>query len=252
VAWLDRTSVLPRIDQVSGVRLLERYFASQRDHLKKKAIAYHQDRPPMCIGYTRQELERELGKWLDSLCPGSFSREGLFLSARQCVDRLFEIHCRRMNKLFWINKTPGLLNHLDGLARLYPDARCIHIIRDGRDVAVSNLGQEWGPNTIRDAACRWKSLMGPGRAMLRKQALRFTEVRYENLIRAPASTLQEIFDFLELDGSPEQILEQIAVHDQSVGSWRKAFTAEDRRMFHRAAGDLLIDLGYEKDSSWSD
>jgi hypothetical protein len=93
--------------------------------------------------------------------------------------------------------------------------------------------------------------MGPGRAMLGKQVVRFTEVRYENLIRAPERTLGEIFDFLRIDGRPEQILEQVAVHDQSVGSWRKAFSAEDRRMFHRAAGDLLIDLGYEKDSSWS-
>lgn len=251
VGWLHRESVFPRIDTVSGGRVLDRFLSRQRVNLKTKAVAYHQDRPPMCIRYTRQDLERELDNWLDSLRPGSFSRESLYLSARSCVDRLFDIHCRRMDKPCWVNKTPGLLNHLDGLSRLYPDARCIHIVRDGRDVAVSNLGQNWGPKTVGEAARRWKSLMRQGRAVLRRQVLAFHEVRYEDLIGQPQLELERIFEFLGIAGDPAEILRRVPVHDQSIGAWRKRFSAEDCTTFARAAGDLLIELGYEMDRSWS-
>ena len=34
------------------------------------------------------------------------------------------------------------------------------------------------------------------------------------------------------------------------GDWRAAFTGGDRRVFKGEAGDLLVELGYEKDHAW--
>ena len=85
----------------------------------------------------------------------------------------------------------------------------------------------------------------------KKKRLNFIEIRYENLIRSPEASLGVICDFLKLGGTPDQILSHVKVHDRSVGAWRTGFTAKDRKIFARTAGDLLIDLGYEKNYSWS-
>ena len=236
---------------IFGTQIVENLFLRECETFRKKVIAYHSGSPPMCIRYTAEELSHETDVWLQSVRARTVSGREIYRSAREFVDRLFAIHCQRMNKPYWINKTPGLLNHLDGLARLYPDAKCIHIIRDGRDVALSNLGQKWGPNNIHEAARRWKNLMREGRKALDKKCLHFIEIRYENLIRSPEASLRQILDFLNLECIPEQILCRIKVHDRSVGAWRTTFTAKDRKIFARAAGDLLIDLGYEQNYHWS-
>jgi hypothetical protein len=76
------------------------------------------------------------------------------------------------------------------------------------------------------------------------------EVRYENLIDSSAATLTGILDFLGLPGDPEEMLSHFKLHDRSIGAWRRVFTGEDRKSFAKAAGDLLIELGYERDHSW--
>jgi hypothetical protein len=250
-SWLGRGSLPSRLERFFGTSVGERLFLRECESFENKATAYHSDSPSMCIRYTAEELARETEAWLQAVRRRSFSGDEIYRSAREFVNRLFAIHCRRMNKPYWINKTPGLLNHLEGLARLYPEAKCIHIIRDGRDVAVSNLGQKWGPSNVHEAARRWKSLMREGRKALDKKKLTFIEIRYENLIRSPETSLQEIFAFLNLQGAPGEILARIKVHDRSIGAWRTGFTAKDRTIFARAAGDLLIDLGYETNDSWS-
>ena len=98
------------------------------------------------IRYTVEELERETDLWLNRLEKGCLPGGEIYRSAKEFVDRLFAIHCERLNKPYWIDKTPGLLNHLGGLSKIYPGAKCIHIIRDGRDVAVSIVSQRWGAN----------------------------------------------------------------------------------------------------------
>jgi hypothetical protein len=47
------------------------------------------------------------------------------------------------------------------------------------------------------------------------------------------------------DGKPTEFL-----RNGLAGQWREAFTAGDREIFKREAGDLLIELGYEEDTSW--
>ena len=48
----------------------------------------------------------------------------------------------------------------------------------------------------------------------------------------------------------DEILSRFKVYDQRVGAWRSAFSLEDRKIFAKEAGDLLIELGYEKDYAW--
>ena len=174
----------------------------------------------------------------------------IWSTAKDYIDRLFAIHCARMGKPFWINKTPGFLNHLGGLSKLYTDAQYIHMLRDGRDVAVSNLSLEWGPATVRQAARRWRDLIRLGRKTAEARQLPVISVRYEDLIESPESVLGKIFSFMEVDAEPERLLSLLPIFRARTGIWRSAFSAQDREIFAREAGDLLIELGYEADHGW--
>jgi hypothetical protein len=155
-----------------------------------------------------------------------------------------------MGKPYWINKTPGLLTHLQRLPKLYPKAKCIHVLRDGRDVAASNLSLSWGPTNVRDAARRWKKLILDGRRGVDPKQLSYMELHYEELIKFPREVLKNVFAFMGLDADPGEVLSRIPVFNGRIEVWRSVFSQEDRRTFAKEAGDLLLELGYEKDHSW--
>lgn len=195
-------------------------------------------------------LITETDRFLKALQEGPLAEDEIFGLARQYLNRLFSMHCERHNKPFWLNKTPRLLLCLNSLSKLYPTAKCIHIVRDGRDVAASNLTLAWGPDTIKAAAARWK-----GRLVARKRfdpkRLAYMEVHYEDLIRSPAEALRRVCRFATLGSEPvDDIVSRFEIYDQSVGRWRAVLSPRDRTVFAKVAGDLLIELGYEKDYSW--
>lgn len=249
-SWFCGDSFLPAMARLVAHRAIRLQLVKECQRFRKKAIAYHGGPSGKSIRYTGEELERETDLWLNRLEKGCLPGGEIYRSAKEFVDRLFAIHCERLNKPYWIDKTPGLLNHLGGLSKIYPGAKCIHIIRDGRDVAVSIVSQRWGANNLRDAAERWKNLMLEGRRGVDARRLSYMEVRYENLIDSSAATLTGILDFLGLAGDPKEMLSHFKLHDRSIGAWRTVFTGEDRKSFAKAAGDLLIELGYERDHSW--
>jgi hypothetical protein len=203
-----------------------------------------------CIHYTQEDLIRETDRWLEKVKSGGLSSASVWTSAQEYINRLFAIHCERMGKPHWINKTPGFLNHLDGLSRLYPQAPLIHVVRDGRDVALSNLSLRWGPSTVKQAARRWKALFMEGQNTIKAKNLRCTVVRYEELVDSPKAVLANLFEFLGLDADLDAILSAMPVSKARSGAWRAKFSREDRRIFAKEAGDLLIELGYESTRKW--
>jgi hypothetical protein len=197
-----------------------------------------------CIEYTFCELVRQTEKLAASL-PAS---NDPFRTGRNYIDRLFGIHCARMKRLYWVNKTPSLVRSLESLHKMYPEAALIHIVRDGRDVVLSTIGLKQGPNTARAAARRWRDMVLSGRR-LRGNA-RYLEVHYEDLITAPDPILEKVFATLGVDASIARDLPGLRVYRHREKAWRTGLAEADRRVFAEEAGDLLIELGYEKDDAW--
>jgi len=202
------------------------------------------------ILFDMDELMEEANRFIGALQAGSKTEPEIYGLARDGVNRLFTIHCTRAHKPHWINKTPRLLLCLDLLPKLYPNAKCIHIIRDGRDVSASFRSLSWGPKDVRKAARRWKARMA-ARKRVNPDALGYLELRYEDLIRAPEAALEKVLDFLQLNGDPSEMLSSFKVYSQRVGVWQTIFTTEEKHMFDDEAGDLLIELGYERDHDWA-
>jgi Sulfotransferase family len=199
--------------------------------------------------------------------------------------------------------TPGTMREV---ARIYPEAKVIHIIRDGRDAAVSAVHHSWNfgkarkddpevsarraayrgdpqrlqeagesifaGNSLKKMAAEWVARVG--RTVLDGPALlgsNYAEVRYENLLERPEEEVGRLLAFLGAEASAAVVRRCVSAasfeklskgrkrgeEDPTsffrkgvAGDWRNVFTEEDKQTFKEEAGDLLIELGYERDRDW--
>jgi hypothetical protein len=183
---------------------------------------------------------------------------------RFAVGAPFVAYAEREGKSRWADKTPAYIGHVDRLAEIWPDARFVVLVRDGRDVALSVMNVPFGPNNAWAAARSWKDAIQAGRAAASRHPGRVLEVRYEDLVSEPAAAVAGICSFLELDYSADMLAiehteRSKVVEDQSgwftnvwggittaaVGKWRTELSPRQVEAFEAEAGDELRLLGYE-------
>ena len=104
----------------------------------------------------------------------------------------------------WGDKTPGYVKRMREIQEYLPEARFIHLIRDGRDVALSILKQSFGPETIEAAAERWRGRVLRGRAQQPYLGF-YMEVKFEDLVLDTEGQLRRICEFIELDFDPAML-----------------------------------------------
>lgn len=115
------------------------------------------------------------------------------------ITALFEKNMRGEGKRRWAEKTPYYILHMETILELYPESQFIHIIRDGRDSALSMLKRRHDLKiyTVYQAAHVWKKYVDTGQKIgssLPKDV--YFELRYEDLIEDPHKKLAEVCDFL--------------------------------------------------------
>lgn len=150
-----------------------------------------------------------------------------------------------------VDRSPGHALHLDLIDEVYPDSWTVHIIRDGRDVARSLVGQVWGPASMREAADVWATAVTRARL---HQPRRYKEVRYEELIHDPVTQMTQLFEWLGLtvtDDLLDAIRREATVPVNKnpgdvvgEGKWRGGLSADQAAEFDAVAGPLLRELGY--------
>ncbi|MDJ0508985.1 MAG: sulfotransferase [Crocosphaera sp.] len=140
--------------------------------------------------------------------------------------------------------------HFDRLLKIWPDARFIHLIRDGRDVARSCIGMGWSGN-VWTGVKRWleaESLWNKLKSQIPDD--RYIEVIYENLITDPVDTLTKICNFLGLEYHPQMLdYDQDTTYDkpdaQLVQQWQQKLSEHEIRLVESRASELLRSRGYE-------
>jgi Sulfotransferase family len=207
----------------------------------------------------RSELERgEIEARVLSEC----SHMGDFL--RIAMEEL----CHKQGANRWTEKTPEHVACIPLIRQFFPESLFIHIIRDGRDVALSlvNFGRmhpfiwEAGSQLLSFGAY-WKWLVQKGCADGRKLRRDYYEMSYEELVENPRESLAKLGAFIEHDMEDDRILRNgvgsvrrpnssfrdadSAATFSPIARWRNQYSPEQLAMFEALAGDCLEEHGYK-------
>jgi len=192
----------------------------------------------------------------------------------------YRIYATRHGKTRWGDKTPIYCRHLNTIRRALPEARFIHIIRDGRDAALSLRRMWFSPGwEIETQASYWRDcVLAARRAGVGRGD--YMEVRYEELVLNTEETLKRVCGHSALtyergmlsyyERAPERLKEHkgrllpdgtlLLTQDQRfqqqqrtteppdpacVFGWKRTMDTDEQKRFARVAGELLKELGYE-------
>ena len=210
-------------------------------------------------------------------------------NAPDALRAFYGLYAEKQGKPRWGDKTPTYVKTMRRIKRALPEARFIHVIRDGRDVTLSNNKRmmERGhrePVPAERSAARWRKRIESARADSAHLG-QYLEIRYEDLVADTEPALRKVCEFIELDfdpvmlryhetaadrlaemagampardGRPERDAgERLKAHAlatkpptmERIEVWREDMNAEDQAEFERVAGELLDDLGYARSSS---
>jgi hypothetical protein len=142
------------------------------------------------------DLERIVGTDWKRLSQYGFTQEEWLERIAAFFDGIQADYARSRGKERWADKSPRYALSMDFITRLFPDAQVVHVIRDGRDVAVSHR-KRFGYWSCVKSSVKWPRYIAAARAA--GAALspgRYTEVRYEDLVGNGEQTLRTLFDFL--------------------------------------------------------
>ena len=177
----------------------------------------------------------------------------------------YRAYARVNGKPRWGDKTPRYVEHIPLLARLWPEARFVHLVRDGRNVALSYADVPFGPKTVVRAADLWAGRVRMG--LVAGRALggeRYLEIRYEDLVDDAEGEAKDLCDFLGLDFDSGMldyterargaVLPRAKKYNPHVAerpiskvrSWEESMPPAHVEVFEAVAGDVLSELGYER------
>lgn len=166
---------------------------------------------------------------------------------------------------FVLDHTPNNLENYQFLAKRFPTAKFLHIIRDGRAVANSVISCDWGPNNHLDAASWWMSKVAIGLALESGHPENVLGVRYESLVSQDAAEWGRILEFVGVQPDPKNIAKVMrggafevpaytAAQHAKVGSgldsgasrsWENSTMSREQEIFESVAGGMLHALGYQ-------
>ena len=200
-------------------------------------------------------------------------------NATHALRAFYALYAEKQGKPRWGDKSPSYVRRIRRVHAVLPESHFIHLIRDGRDVALSQLEVHHGNDEVADAATEWVEGIEKARKTGGAIGDAYMEVRYEDLVDDPQPVLERVCARIGLDFDPAMLdyhrgaeermaetvrdmergegavtAEQRAEQHKNVskppqrdraGRWRKDMSPEQQAAFEGIAGDLLADLGYE-------
>jgi hypothetical protein len=182
------------------------------------------------------------------------------------VRALFALYADQQGKDRYGDKTPHFLFAIDELAAALPEAVFIHLVRDGRDVALSRRDAGWRLKGIDLEALRWETHVRYGRDHGRALGRgRYLEIRYEDLVDDTTGTMQQVCAFIRVAWDPAMLsyherasdivstAKQPGLHTniakpptKGLRDWTTQLEPADIRMFDAVAGSTLEAFGYRR------
>ncbi len=187
----------------------------------------------------------------------------LEVDVQQIISLLYEEYARQECKVGWGDKTPSFFRMIPILTNLFPNAKFVHIIRDGRDLYLSWKKMDATKRNPSVTALEWIYKVKRAKNDMQRYApTNFIEVRYEDLVCNPKVILKTICGFCNLKykdsmfeywkksdkyiGKHHSDLIFTGVSKESIGKWKQVDEKEIKRIryFEIIAGDLLRKYDY--------
>lgn len=181
---------------------------------------------------------------------------------------VMEEMCRKQGARRWAEKTPAHLLHVRQIKRQIPDALIVHVIRDGRDAALSmanfdRLRQSYFwecGGSVLSMGVMWEWLVRKGRAAGQMIGRDYYELHFEDLVDRPRETLSRLGGFIGHDLDYDRIVKagvgSVSQPESSfgnqasggdfnpIGRWKRRFSPEHLARFEAVVGDCLEECGY--------
>lgn len=197
------------------------------------------------------------------LLPTQRTLQGLIHAVYECYGERFAA-----GKRVWGDKTtPGDFDYLDKLSLVFPQAKYLHIVRDGRDCVASAMKVGFYDKDIRVAARAWRDNVRHCRRFVRggKRIDGYLEFQYETLVSDPADLLPQICTVLGIDvdtsvldhaGDVSDLLPDVKalrqhanvarpIFGNSVGNWQRELSEQQVREVEQIMGSELRHCGYQ-------
>ena len=185
------------------------------------------------------------------------------------AEAIFTAVARKHNKQRWGDKTPHQVQNISSLAKMFPNAQFIHMIRDGRGAAVSIRKAGWHNGNLLKIAQYWQKQVNAGiKAGRALDSSRYYEVYYEKLLTQPEVTLRDLCNWLHLEYTPQMLeyyrdansniqpehqelfkLNQKPIDAGRIDAWKSQLSEQDTADFESIAANMLQKLGYELDGA---
>ncbi len=215
-----------------------------------------------------QRMYQQSASFLDTDLHGiSFDVETLskqlhaqqFDSMAQLIAGLFELNAKEENARRWGDKTPYYVLHMKRLLEQFPGAQFIHLIRDGRDCALSMFEREHDFRVYNTffAAKYWEIYVEIGQKMGREIGPdNYYEIRYEDLLDNPQIIMKDVCRFLQEEYCEEIVnfkksgeagktpLLQQPIQKQNQAKWRSKMKPAQIAVFERAVAGTLRNCNY--------
>lgn len=181
---------------------------------------------------------------------------------------LYHEYAVSQNKDVWGDKTPSFFRMIPEISKIFPNAKFIHIIRDGRDLFLSWRKIDPTKKNISVVALEWLYKVKKANDDLNRFCKdRFISIRYEDLVQDPEKNINEVCKFIGIDYENEMMNywkksnQFIGKHHSdlifrpvssiSTKKWKRELTKKEIRKFETITGSLLTTNDYEIDSSIS-
>lgn len=185
---------------------------------------------------------------------------------RDFVDAIFQCYADALGKARWGDKTPFYTPDIDVIRRIFPSAKIVHLVRDGRDVVLSQRSIEWMSGNLPKLVLDWQwktTIAHKVGAVLGED---FLEVRYEDLVRRPEEILRQICSFIGEAYDPTMLNYSVNATDvvpsgslkwhrnsvkppdpTQLEKWKTKLSKSERILFEQLAGETLDLFGYERE-----
>ena len=234
--------------------------------LSKRGNAMLLSRDLQCVGQLN-----EFGIRLDHerLVELLLERDG---SPRSVIECFYETLLLDSKKQRIGDKTPNNLPFIQELGNVFPDAKIVHLVRDGRDCALSMIRSRSGLNyrNVFELGVEWPADNRHASEYGERHPANYYSVRYEDLIGDPGGTLEQLCDYLEetfasemldySEGEFAKVNSTVLSHHRNLGKtiirdnfakWRTGLSSDQVKVYEYLAGDVLRDFGYAAENDGS-